>query len=68
MTEEMEGKAVVTAEEARQLVAQERQQRGQTCGELINKVLEKYRCRLEWVEVRRGGRLTEARWQIVPLE
>ena len=61
-------KAVVTAEEARKLVQEERQQRGRQCGDEINKILEKYRCRLEWLEVRRGGQLVDARWQVIPLE
>ena len=59
---------VITAEKAKELVQQERQQRGEACGNEINKLLAKYRCRMEWVEVHVNGRLTEAKWRIVPLE
>lgn len=58
----------VTPEQAKEMVRQERERRGQVCSDEINKVLEEYRCRLEWLEVRRGGKLVEAHWQIVPLE
>lgn len=63
---ETDNNNMITTEEAHRLLLKEREQRGKACGDEINNILQKYNCKLDWVETYRNGQLIDARWQIVP--
>ena len=51
----------MTAEDAKRIVAEERQHRERECMQAIDAVLKQYRCRLNIIEVRVNGKMDEIR-------
>ena len=53
----------MTAEDAKRIVAEERQHRERECMQAIDAVLKQYRCRLNIIEVRVNGQLADLKVQ-----
>ena len=64
MTEEAGQNGTITPDEARALLAEERRQREVICAAELRTLLEKHRCKLNWVEVAVNGKTVETRLQI----
>ncbi len=58
----------MTADDARRIVAEERQRRERDCLRAIESALKEHRCRLNIIEVRVNGQVVESRVQTEALE
>ncbi len=50
------------------MLERDRKLRGEQCMAEINAVLEKFRCRLSAIEVKRDGQIVQSNIEIVPLD
>jgi hypothetical protein len=59
---------VIAADDARAMLAQERDRRARAFAAGLKALMEQYRVRLDWVEVRRNGQVVQAELKVVALD